>query len=343
MLRLPPFIYREPTSLAEAHAMKAEAGREGAYVAGGTDLYPNMKRRQQEPTVVISLAGIAALGGLRDRDGPGGGGLVLGAGMTLSELTASARVREAAPALVAAASVVSTPLLRHMGTLGGNLCLDTRCNYYDQSYEWRKAIDFCLKKDGAVCWVAPGSPRCWAVSSSDIAPVAVALGAELLLSGPEGERVVPAARFYANDGIGYLTKHPDEILVEVRLPVADGGDRGDGVYHKVRRRGAFDFPVLGVAAWVQWAGDRVADARIVLGGVASRPQEMVEAAALLRGTRLRAEEIAGAADAAYRPAKPLDNTDFALSWRKQMTRVFVTRALADLERRHASEATRSAR
>src|SRR5205807_7813145 len=126
-----------------------------------------------------------------------------------------------------AAELVSTPLLRNMGTLGGNLCLDTRCNYYNQSYEWRKAIDFCMKKDGHICWVAPSSPRCWAVSSSDVAPVMVAVGADYVLVGPGGERVVPAARFYHNDGINYLTKQPDEVLAAVRLPAPDGWDRSE--------------------------------------------------------------------------------------------------------------------
>jgi 4-hydroxybenzoyl-CoA reductase subunit beta len=240
-------------------------------------------------------------------------------------------VRQSAFSAVAhAAELVSTPLLRNMGTLGGNLCLDTRCNYYDQTYEWRKAIDFCMKKDGHICWVAPSSPRCWAVSSSDVAPVMVAIGAEFLLVGPKGERIVPAARLYANDGINYLTKHPDEILAEVRLPPADGWD---ATYHKLRRRGSFDFPVLGVAAWIRWDGKTVAEGRVVLGGVASWPQEVVEAGATLRGSDLSPEAIAAAAEAAYRPAKPLDNTDFDLSWRKQMTRVYVTRALEQLRQR----------
>ncbi|HEY6092648.1 MAG TPA: FAD binding domain-containing protein, partial [Gemmatimonadales bacterium] len=220
--------------------------------------------------------------------------------------------------------------------LGGNLCLDTRCNYYNQSYEWRKSIDFCMKKDGAICWVAPSSPRCWAVSSSDVAPVMVAIGAEYRLVGPQGERVVPAGRFYNNDGINYLTKQPDEILVDVRLPEPNGWD---AVYHKLRRRGSFDFPVLGVAAWIQWESEArsrepvVRDARIVLGGVASYPQEIPEAAAALRGMTFGADAIAAAAEAAYRPSKPMDNTDFDLSWRKQMTRVYVTRALDALRQR----------
>jgi 4-hydroxybenzoyl-CoA reductase subunit beta len=194
-----------------------------------------------------------------------------------------------------------------------------------------------MKKDGAICWVAPSSPRCWAVSSSDIAPVAVALGAEYRLVGPQGERLVPAGRFYHNDGINYLTKQPDEILADVRLPAPNGWD---AVYRKLRRRGSFDFPVLGVAAWIKWGrgkgdGGRVAEARIVLGGVASWPQEIPEAAAALKDAALSQETIERAADAAYRPSKPLDNTDFELSWRKQMTRVYVTRALEELRDRRA--------
>ena len=325
MLRLPSFTYRRPTSLAAALQMKADAGPDGAYVAGGTDLYPNMKRRQQEPKTVISLMEIPQLTAVA--------GLELGSCVTLTELTASPPVRRSAPAIAIAAELVSTPLLRNMGTLGGNLCLDTRCNYYDQSYEWRKAIDFCMKKDGAICWVAPSSPRCWAVSSSDVAPVMVAIGAEYVLAGPGGARVIPAGRFYHNDGIDYLTKQPDEILTTVRLPPPDGWD---AVYHKLRRRGSFDFPVLGVAAWVRWDGSTVVDARIVLGGVASYPQDVPEAGTALRGTALTDDAIAAAAQAAFRPSKPMDNTDFDLSWRKQMTRVYVARALEELRRRRSA-------
>ena len=337
MLRLPSFTYRTPPTVAEAIKMKADAGPSGAFVAGGTDLYPNMKRRQQEPKTVISLMGIAELRGVRRAEG----GTVVGASTTLTDLAADRNLRhEPFGAVAHAASLVSTPLLRNMGTIGGNLCLDTRCNYYDQGYEWRKAIDFCMKKDGAICWVAPSSPRCWAVNSSDVAPVMVALGAEYALVGPQGERVVPAGRFYHNDGINYLTKQPDEILTAIRLPAPDGWD---AVYHKLRRRGSFDFPVLGVAAWVRWSAnsgkrkaESVVEARIVLGGVASYPQEVPEAGAALVGSDLNDDAIAAAAEAAYRPSKPMDNTDFDLSWRKQMTRVYVARALEVLRARRAS-------
>ncbi|MBI4419243.1 MAG: FAD binding domain-containing protein [Gemmatimonadetes bacterium] len=329
MLRLPSFIYLQPRTLKQALVMKADAEPTGMYVAGGTDLYPNMKRRHQEPKTVVSIAGIKALrrvGGSADR------GLVLGPCVTLTDLARHRKVRSDYPAIRRSAELISTPILRNMGTLGGNLCLDTRCNYYNQTYEWRKAIDFCMKKDGAICWVAPASPRCWAVNSSDLAPVMVAIGAEYLLAGPGGERVVPAARFYQNDGINYLTKQPDEILTEVRLPAPNGWD---AVYWKLRRRGSFDFPVLGVAAWVRWDGATVADARIVLGAVASHPQDVPEAAKAIVGSKLQDDAIRVAAEAAYRPSKPMDNTDFDLSWRKQMTFNYVKGALEELRSRRA--------
>src|SRR5437016_8922154 len=207
MLRLPKFRYLQPDSIAAAIRMMADNGPDAMFVAGGTDLYPNMKRRQQTPKIVI---GLAQINDLRTTKGQPKDGVVLGANLTLSEVTGDSRIRHAYPAVARAAELISTPLLRNMGSIGGNLLLDTRCNYYDQNYEWRKAIHFCMKKDGDICWVAPSSPRCWAVSSSDVAPVMVALGAEYVLVGPGGERVVPAARFYHNDGINYLTKQPDE-------------------------------------------------------------------------------------------------------------------------------------
>jgi 4-hydroxybenzoyl-CoA reductase subunit beta len=333
MLRLPEFRYFQPATVKQALALKADAGPEGMYVAGGTDLYPNMKRRHQEPKVVVSLAAIRLLrrkpaetrnGGAADGD------FALGAGLTLAELADHRRLGKRYPAVSRAAELISTPPLRNMGTLGGNLCLDTRCNYYDQSYEWRKAIDFCMKKDGAICWVAPSSRRCWAVQSSDLAPVMVALDARFVVIGPSGERVVPAAQFYRNDGIAYLTKAPDEILAEVILPAANGWD---ATYLKLRRRGSFDFPVLGVAAWVRWDGRAVADARIVLGGIASAPQDVPEAARAIRGSRLEEEAVRAAGDAAFKPAKPMDNTDFGLAWRKEMARTYVRRALEELRDR----------
>jgi 4-hydroxybenzoyl-CoA reductase subunit beta len=214
-----------------------------------------------------------------------------------------------------------------MGTLGGNVCVDTRCNYYNQSYEWRKAVGFCMKKDGDICLVAPGSDRCWAVSSSDTAPALWSLGARVTLAGPAGERTMPIAALYHDDGIQYLSKRPDEIVTAITLPPVDGWR---SAYLKLRRRGAFDFPVLGVAAAVRLEGEVVREARVVLGAVASVPREAPRAAAVLVGQRLTAETIEAAADAAAGPARPLDNTDLTHPYRKKVTRVYVARALARL-------------
>ena len=327
MLRLPYFQYLRATSVDDALAMQREAGPESQYVAGGTDLFPNMKRRHEEPKTVISLSAIESLREVSVREN---GEVSVGVGLTLTEVAAHAQLRHGYSVVARAAELVSTPLLRNMGTLGGNLCLDTRCNYYNQSYEWRKSIDFCMKKDGAICWVAPSSPRCWAVSSSDIAPVMVALGARYTLVGNNGERQIRAEQFYHDDGIEFLTKRPDEILLSVQLPAPNGWD---ATYLKLRRRGSFDFPVLGVAAYVQWDARQVREARIVLGGVASYPKTIDEAGQLIVGTTLDDDTIAAAAQAAFKPAKPMDNTDFGLAWRKEMTRTYVKRALEELRSR----------
>lgn len=325
MLRLPRFRLLEPRSAYQAVVAHAEFGDRAMYVAGGTDLYPNMKRRQYTPETVISLARITELGEI---GGTPHAGLRIGAMVSLSRLARHPLVAEYYPAVARAAALVSTPPLRNMGTIGGNLLIDTRCNYYDQSQEWRQAIGFCMKKDGQVCWVAPSSQRCWAVQSSDGAPVAVALDAEVTLASVSGARRVRAAELYRNDGIAHLSKQPGELLVSYILP-APGAWRA--TYVKVRRRGSFDFPVLGVAARVDFAPDgMVRAARIVLGAVASCPQEIPEAAEALAGRPLDDAAIADAADAAYRPAKPMDNTDLPLGWRKEMVRVQVRRALERL-------------
>jgi len=253
--------------------------------------------------------------------------LTIGACTTLSAVATHPELARRYPALATAAGLVSSPQLRNAGTLGGNVCVDTRCNYYNQSYEWRKAVGFCMKKDGDICLVAPGSDRCWAVSSSDTAPVLWALGATARLAGPAGERTISVSALYQDDGIAYLAKRSDEILTELALPPADGWD---SVYLKLRRRGSFDFPVLGVAVAVRREGEVVREARVVLGAVASTPREALAAATALVGQRLTSETITRAAEAAAGPAKPLDNTDFTHPYRKRLVRVYVARALARL-------------
>jgi 4-hydroxybenzoyl-CoA reductase subunit beta len=326
MMRLPLFKYMAPKTAHEAAAILADhAPGEAMVMAGGTDLLPNMKRRQQTPKIVVSLAHVDEL-----RRATNGNGMVLGSALTLTQLATDPRIKQHYAGLFQAASQIATPLLRNMGTLGGNICLDTRCNYYDQNYEWRQAIGFCMKKEGTTCWVAPSSDHCLAVSSTDTAPMLMALGANVtLISKKDGPRELSLTDLYNNDGMHYLTRRPDEVLTHVLLPPAAGWK---SVYWKLRRRGSFDFPVLSVAAAVKLGKkDVVEDARIVLGAVASRPLETKDAAALLIGKGLKDDAaIAAAADAAFGHAKPMDNTDFVLHWRKRVVREFVTYALREL-------------
>jgi 4-hydroxybenzoyl-CoA reductase subunit beta len=318
MMRLPLFKYMAPKTAHEAARILADhAPGEAMVIAGGTDLLPNMKRRQQTPSVLVSLAHVDGL-----RHASNGSGMVLGAGLTLSQLATDPRIRQHYGGLYQAASQIATPPLRNMGTLGGNICLDTRCNYYDQNYEWRQAIGFCMKKEGTVCWVAPSSDHCLAVSSTDTAPMLIALGANVtFVSQKDGPRELPLTDLYRNDGMDYITRRHDEVLTEILLPPSAGWT---SVYWKLRRRGSFDFPVLSVAAAVKLAkGGVVEDARIVLGAVASRPLPARDASAWIIGKSLKD-------DAAFGPAKPMDNTDFVLHWRKRVVREFVTYALREL-------------
>ena len=346
MMRLPYFAYHSPETVREAAELLASRG-DAMLVAGGTDLLPNMKRRQQVPATLIGLRRVAELRQIANGDPSMLGvapstsradGLTIGAGVTLTELVGDVRLRGGSGAhrpatgpygaLWQAASHVATPQLRNMGTLGGNLCLDTRCNYYDQNYEWRKAIDFCMKKDGDICWVAPSSAKCLAVSSTDTAPALMALGARVTLVSAESSREIAVSDLYENDGILYLTRQPNEILTAVHVPRLEGWR---STYWKLRRRGAFDFPVLSVAAAARFAADGTVEAaRVVLGAVTSRPVEAPAAAAAIVGHPLSDDRIAQAARQGAVPSRPMDNTDFGLVWRKRVTRDFITYALREL-------------
>ena len=324
MMRLPLFEFRAPRTLEEAaHILDGERAN-AMPLAGGTDLLPNMKRRQQVPRTLISLRHIESLNRVVWRPS----GSQLGACLTLPDIAVDPRFRNGLTALAQAASLVATPQIRNMATLGGNICLDTRCNYYDQSYEWRKSINFCLKKDGTTCWVAPGSAKCMAVSSTDTGPALMALGARVRLVSRTDEREVLLSDLYNNDGIDYIKRRPDEILSEVLLDSLHGWK---STYWKLRRRGSFDFPVLSVAAAARLSKENVVeDARIVIGSAACRPLAAIEAAKSMLGRPLNQQAIKEAAALAARIAKPLDNTDFDMTWRKRVTAEFVTYALREL-------------
>lgn len=300
--------------------MAADAGPRAMFVAGGTDLFPKLKRRQFEIDTLIGLDFLAR--GVRN----GSDVCVVGAGTTLSEAATDDHLTGRFAGYAKAAGLVSSPPLRNAGTIGGNLCVDTRCNYYDMTYEWRKAAGFCLKKDGDVCLVALSSPRCWAVSSSDTAPMAIALDGTVTLVGPDVTRELPVADLYRDDGIDYMAKQPSEVLTELRLRAAPDVRTA---YVKLRRRGSIDFPIAGVAIALQLDGDAVSRCRIVLSGVASHPLEAIAAGDFLAGKRLDTETIREAAELAAKPAKPLDNADLSHAWRKKMVRVIVERAIEE--------------
>jgi len=238
MMRLPKFEYHVPQTIAEAVRIRGEAGPAGQFVAGGTDLYPNMKRRQQTPLSVISVMRLPELNQIT---GDGNSGLRIGASVTLTEICEHPIINRDYPVVAKAARTISTPLLRNMGTIGGNLLLDTRCNYYDQNYEWRKGINFCLKKDGDVCWVAPGSTKCWAVQSSDLVPVMVAIGAKIRLASTLGERVIDASlhRFRRVPAAPILrTQRPTDLEVRPSfgIPRSNAADERTGLTFHDRKQ-----------------------------------------------------------------------------------------------------------
>jgi 4-hydroxybenzoyl-CoA reductase subunit beta len=339
MLRLPPFQFVQARSLPEAAAALAgEGAGEGVairLVAGGTDLWPNLKRRNQKATTVVSLMGIPGLAGVQSSGGAGGigggGDLAIGATTLLADVAGDAEVAARYPAFARAVTSISSPPLRHMGTLGGNLCLDTRCTYYDQTEEWRRSIGYCMKEEGTVCWVAPGSSRCLAHAASDAAPMLAALGARVTLLSAAGEREIPVEALYRDDGIDYLTKRPDEILTAVRLPARSAVSTCRSAFWKLRRRGSIDFAVLSAATAV-WTdpGGEVTEARIYLGAVASAPVAAEAAARSLLGKPLTEESIAAAARLAREVATPFDNTDFQAQWRSVMVEKYAGAALREI-------------
>src|SRR4030081_1218244 len=272
MLRLPRFRYLRPKTAREASVMAADLGPRAMFVAGGTELFPKLKRRPFEVDTLIALDFLSR--GVHN----GSTECTVGAGVTLAAATHDQHLKKKFAGYAEAAGLVSSPPLRNAGTVGGNLCVDTRCNYYDMTYEWRKAAGFCMKKDGDICLVAPSSSRCWAVSSSDTAPVAIALGALVTLAGPDADRELPVAALYRDDGIDYLAKQPSEVVTALRLPAAAGIRTA---YVKLRRRGSIDFPIAGCAVALRLEGSTVASCRIVLSAVCSHPLEGPGAAGFL--------------------------------------------------------------
>ena len=327
MLRLPQFELAEPTTVEEAVELLARHEGRAQIVAGGTDLLPNMKHGLFEPEVVVSLERVKALEGVCEHED---GTISIGAMTRIADVASNELVTERLPALAQATGLIAGPQLRTMGTLGGNVMLDTRCQWYNQTYFWRKSLGFCMKKDGEVCHVVAGGRKCVAAASNDSAPALMTLGASLVFQGPGGRREVAIDDLWKADGIYNKHAAPDEILVEVRVPRPAAGHRG--AYGKLRDRASIDYPLLGVAVRVD-AGDdgRVSDADVVVVALAARPVRIKKSAELLAEKPLDGAEFEAAveelAQAAYKQCKPLENIPGDADYRREMVPVYVRHTL----------------
>lgn len=327
MLRLPEFVYHRPTSLAEALALLGEHAGDVIPIAGGTDAMPNMKHRLLTPSHLVGIKGLPELKGIEVRDGH----LVIGAAETLTTVANHPLVLQHAPSLARAAGLVAGPQLRNMGTIGGNLCLDTRCTFYNQTHFWRKALGFCLKKDGTVCHVTKVGKKCVAAHSADTPPALMTLGAVAELASADGVREVPVADFFVADGVWNTVRRPDEIVTRIRVPLPPPGLRA--TFLKLRQRRSIDFPLLNVAVAAELEGDVVRDLRIVVSALGSRPRALAGLEKIAIGERLTDDVVEAVAERAFQQCHPLDNIIVDPDWRRAMVPVYVRRALNEVRGR----------
>ena len=323
MHALPDFSVQRPSSLAEAAAMLA-ADPAARLVAGGTDLLPNLRRGLERPPVLVDLSGVIGFDLVQEAPD---GSILLGAGLTLAALTTHATIMARLPALAAAARAAAGPGHRSAATLGGNLCQDTRCVFYNQSEWWRASNDYCLKRGGETCHVAPQGARCHAAFSGDLAPVLLVLGAQIELQATGSRRWLPLAGLYRDDGAAHLTLASGELLAQVRLPAAPRG-RVCG-YRKARVRGAIDFPLAAVAISLALEYGRVASLAIGLSGTNAHPL-------LLTGTGdcvgLAVDDalLARVAKLVQQQVSPMRSTATPSNYRRQVAAALTRRLLREL-------------
>lgn len=325
-MTMPAFRLERPASVAEAVRILAAHGPEAMIIAGGTDVVPNLQMRLFSPRVVVDLKPLRELAGIAfTRES----GLRIGAMTTLTALVQSPMIREQFPVLASAVSTIAGPLQRNMGTLGGNLCLETRCRWYNQSYFWRSALGGCLKKEGDVCHVAPGGKFCWAAWSGDAAPALLALNAEIEIAGPAGARRLPLGEFYHNDGMNRIALQRGEMVTAVHVAPRMAGRRG--VYHKLRIRNSIDYPLAGVAVTMDTDAQGICrEACVAVTAVNPAPLLVKAAGELLTGRRATPELMEQAAHAAIRTAKPLTTSASTPVYRREMLKLFTRRALEEL-------------
>ncbi len=321
-MSLPQFRLLRPRTVEEALGYLARYANNIRVLAGGTDLIPSMRQKLFEPEYVLDIRHIAELKGIRPQPGVGA---EIGALTTLTTIEHSDFLRRHYPVLTEAAATVASPVLRNMGTIGGNICLDTRCLWYNQSLTWRKACGFCIKKDGDLCHVAPGGTKCWAVFSGDTPPALLCLNAEVEIAGAAGTRRLPLREFYTGIGDDYRKLQPDELLTRVFLPESSADYRG--VYRKLRVRGSIDYPLAGVAVVLKRSNGHVSDARLALTAVNPAPLLVKGATHLLTGKIVDEALAEAVGELAAKTAKPLTTSALTPEYRREMIRVFTKRAV----------------
>jgi 4-hydroxybenzoyl-CoA reductase subunit beta len=325
VLRLHPYEYHRPATVEEAIALLAEHAGDVMPIAGGTDLVPNMKHKLFTPGHLVSVRGIQEMRGISED----ARGFTIGAATTLDAMARDTVVRQSLPSLARACALVSGPQLRRMGTIGGNVCLDTRCTYYNQTLFWRKALGYCLKKDGDACHVVKGGTRCVAAHSADAATALLPLEAELRITGPEGERTTPISSFFTSDGMWNRRMQPAELLVSVRVPRPDARTRHS--FQKLRARDSIDFPMLNLAVRVDFAEDEaVTGLQMAASGMGSYPRKIGKLEAIAEGSPLTGAVVEEIAQQAFRQCHPLENLPVDAEWRRAMVPVLVRRALSEI-------------
>ena len=325
MLRLPPFRYHRPRTVNDAVGLLNRWGARALPVSGGTDLIPNMKHRLFTPEHLVALKQIPEMRGFKRE----GSTFVIGGAETLASVARHPQVRRRFPSLAAAAGQVAGPQLRNMGTLGGNICLDTRCTYYNQTEFWRSALGYCLKKGGDACHVTRVGKKCVAAHSADTPPVLMTLGASVELAGPDGRRHVSLNDFFLADGIWNSRRKPGEIVTRVRIPFPSRDSRA--AYAKLRQRRSIDFPLLSVAVSADFQrSGRVCQIMGVVSALGARPRLLTGWARIATGQVLSDEVIEALAERAHHQCHPLENTIVDPDWRRAMVPVQVRLALEAL-------------
>ena len=319
-MSLPQFRLLRPRTLDEAMSLLAKHN-DVRIIAGGTDLIPSMRQKLFEPHYVLDIRKIAELKGIRQQ----GSGVEIGALTSLTTIEHSDLLRRRYAVLTEAAATVASPLLRNMGTIGGNICLDTRCLWYNQSLTWRKGCGFCIKKDGDLCHVAPGGTRCWAAFSGDTPPALLCLNAEIEIASAAGLRRMPLRDFYTNDGVAYRNLQSNELVTRVFLPESSADYRG--VYRKLRVRGSIDYPLAGVAVVMKRSNGHIADAQVAVTAVNPAPLLVKGASEMLAGKILDEALAEAVGNLAAKTAKPLTTSALTPEYRREMIRVFAKRAV----------------